>query len=41
MPKKILIISGSPIKNGNTALLVKWFCQGARQKAIVLGKKVA
>jgi multimeric flavodoxin WrbA len=32
MPKKILIFSGSPIKNGNTAQLVKWFCQGARSR---------
>ena len=31
-PKKILILSGSPIKNGNTAQLVKWFCQGAKSK---------
>jgi multimeric flavodoxin WrbA len=33
MPKKILIVSGSPVKNGNTACLIKWFCQGARPKA--------
>jgi multimeric flavodoxin WrbA len=32
MPKKILILSGSPVKNGNTASLVKWFCQGANAK---------
>ncbi|MDD5005430.1 MAG: flavodoxin family protein [Candidatus Omnitrophica bacterium] len=32
MPKKILILSGSPKKNGNTATLVKWFSQGARSK---------
>jgi len=32
MPKKILVLSGSPRKNGNTALLVKWFSQGARSK---------
>ena len=32
MPNKILILSGSPVKNGNTAQLVKWFCQGARSK---------
>jgi len=25
--KKILIISGSPKKNGNTAALIKWFCE--------------
>ena len=32
MSKKILILSGSPIKNGNTATLVKWFIEGARAK---------
>jgi len=32
MAKKILILSGSPIKNGNTATLVKWFIEGARTK---------
>jgi multimeric flavodoxin WrbA len=32
MPKKILILSASPVKNGNTAHLVKWFCQGARSR---------
>jgi len=32
MPKKILILSGSPVKNGNTAQLVKWFCEGASSK---------
>lgn len=32
MPRKILILSGSPKKNGNTALLVDWFSQGARAK---------
>ena len=30
MPKNILVISGSPKKDGNTALLVEWFAQGAR-----------
>ena len=30
MAKNILVISGSPKKNGNTALLIKWFTQGAR-----------
>ena len=30
MAKSILVISGSPKKNGNTALLVEWFAQGAR-----------
>jgi multimeric flavodoxin WrbA len=28
--KKIVIISGSPKKNGNTAALIEWFCEGAR-----------
>ncbi|MDD5130929.1 MAG: flavodoxin family protein, partial [Candidatus Omnitrophica bacterium] len=32
MSKKILIISGSPKQKGNTAHLVKWFCQGAHAK---------
>ena len=32
MAKKILILSGSPIKNGNTATLVKWFIEGTRLK---------
>ncbi|MFA5105133.1 MAG: flavodoxin family protein [Candidatus Margulisiibacteriota bacterium] len=32
MPKKVLIISGSPKKNGNTAQLIEWFAQGARSK---------
>lgn len=30
MSKKILILSGSPKKDGNTAALIKWFCEGAR-----------
>ena len=29
MPKKILVLSGSPKKDGNTATLVKWFTEGA------------
>ena len=29
---KILIISGSPKKDGNTATLIKWFSQGARSR---------
>lgn len=33
MPKKILILSGSPKKDGNTASLVNWFAEGARSKA--------
>jgi len=32
MPRKILVISGSPRKNGNTAALVEWFAEGARSK---------
>ncbi len=32
MPKKILIFSGSPNKDGNTVALVNWFVQGARLK---------
>ena len=30
--RKILILSGSPNKNGNTAMLVRWFAEGARSK---------
>ena len=30
MPKKILILSGSPQKDGNTATLIQWFSEGAR-----------
>ena len=30
MAKKILIVNGSPKKNGNTAALVEWFAEGAR-----------
>ena len=32
MGKKILVLSGSPKKDGNTAALVDWFSQGARSK---------
>ncbi|MDD5132796.1 MAG: flavodoxin family protein, partial [bacterium] len=32
MPNKILVISGSPVKNGNTAILIDWFAAGARAK---------
>ncbi|MDD5681468.1 MAG: NAD(P)H-dependent oxidoreductase, partial [Candidatus Omnitrophica bacterium] len=32
MAKKILVLSGSPKKNGNTAILVEWFAEGARSK---------
>ncbi|MDD5438986.1 MAG: flavodoxin family protein [Candidatus Omnitrophica bacterium] len=30
MPKKILVLSGSPKKNGNTATLIGWVSEGAR-----------
>jgi multimeric flavodoxin WrbA len=29
LAKRILILSGSPKKNGNTATLIEWFCEGA------------
>jgi multimeric flavodoxin WrbA len=32
MAKKILILSGSPKKDGNTRALVDWFSEGARSK---------
>jgi multimeric flavodoxin WrbA len=32
MGKKILVVLGSPKKDGNTAALVEWFAQGARSK---------
>jgi multimeric flavodoxin WrbA len=32
MPKKILILNGSPKKDGNTAALVGWFSRGAALK---------
>jgi multimeric flavodoxin WrbA len=32
VPRKILILSGSPKKNGNTAALVEWFTDGAVSK---------
>jgi multimeric flavodoxin WrbA len=32
MAKKILVLSGSPRKDGNTATLVGWFVEGARSK---------
>jgi len=34
MAKKILILSASPKKDGNTAMLVNWFCKGARAKDV-------
>lgn len=33
MAKRILILSGSPKKNGNTAALIEWFCKGANSSA--------
>lgn len=33
MIKKILILNGSPNKDGNTTRLIKWFIEGARTKA--------
>lgn len=32
MAKKILVLSGSPRKDGNTAMLVGWFAEGARSE---------
>jgi multimeric flavodoxin WrbA len=32
----ILIINGSPKRNGNTAALVEWFAQGARSKSALV-----
>lgn len=32
MAKKILVISGSPRKNGNTAALIGWFTEGAQSQ---------
>lgn len=32
MSKKILVLSGSPKRNGNTMALVNWFSEGARAK---------
>lgn len=32
MPNKILVLSSSPKKNGNTSQLVEWFSEGARFK---------
>jgi len=33
MIKKILVLSGSPKKEGNTATFVEWFAEGARSGA--------
>lgn len=30
MNKKIIVLSASPVKRGNTAILVEWFTEGAR-----------
>lgn len=32
MAKKIIVINGSPKKNGNTAALIEWFSEGCREK---------
>ena len=32
MTKKILVLNGSPVKNGNTAKLIEWFVSGAQVK---------
>lgn len=32
MSKKILILSGSAHRNGNTSILIDWFCEGAKSK---------
>jgi multimeric flavodoxin WrbA len=36
MPKRILILSGSPKKDGNTAILVEWFTEGCRLKGAMV-----
>ena len=36
MPKKILVISGSPKKDGNTAALIEWLKEGACPKGGVV-----
>jgi len=36
MPKNILILSGSPKKNGNTAALIEWFTAGAISKGALV-----
>ena len=33
MPKKILVVSGSPKKDGNTAALISWFAEEAGSKS--------
>jgi len=30
MTKKIVILNGSPVRDGNTAMLINWFSEGAR-----------
>jgi len=32
MPKKVLILSGSPVRDGNTVSLVEWFSEGCRSQ---------
>jgi multimeric flavodoxin WrbA len=32
MAKKILILNGSPKKDGNTSIMVKWFAEAAKEK---------
>lgn len=39
MANKILTLSGSPKKDGNTSMLVKWFENGARDKAAEIETK--
>lgn len=36
MSKKILILSGSPKKNGNTAALIEWLSEGARARGAAI-----
>ncbi|MFA5320412.1 MAG: flavodoxin family protein [Candidatus Omnitrophota bacterium] len=36
MAKKIVVLNGSPKKEGNTAALVEWFSEGARSKGAVV-----
>ncbi|MFH1355441.1 MAG: flavodoxin family protein [Candidatus Omnitrophota bacterium] len=32
MKKKMIILSASPVKNGNTACLVRWFAEGVKNR---------
>ncbi|MFA5008501.1 MAG: flavodoxin family protein [Candidatus Omnitrophota bacterium] len=36
MAKKILIISGSPKKDGNTEILIGWFCEGVKTENVTI-----